>query len=194
MTCLRRITLVRHGETEGESSIRYHGASDVPLSAEGRRQLRAARAKLAGLHFEAVFASPLQRAFVGAQIVAPGRRIVLEAGFAEIDFGRWEGLTAEEIEARDATLYRVWLERPAEFAFPEGESRAGFNARMKEGLDRLLACPVRTALVVCHKGSVKGITRELSGVELGPSEPELGGIVDLQRAGDGSWQPPTLCS
>ena len=33
---LNRILLVRHGETEGESSIRYHGSADVALSEEGR--------------------------------------------------------------------------------------------------------------------------------------------------------------
>ena len=32
--------LVRHGETAGESSVRYHGSNDVPLSAVGRQQVR----------------------------------------------------------------------------------------------------------------------------------------------------------
>ena len=42
MPKLRRILLVRHGETDGESSVRFHGSTDVDLSAEGREQ--AARA------------------------------------------------------------------------------------------------------------------------------------------------------
>ena len=29
---LTRLILVRHGETEGQSSIRYYGVTDVPLS------------------------------------------------------------------------------------------------------------------------------------------------------------------
>ena len=37
-----RLILVRHGETEGESSIRYHGRTDVALSELGRAQMRLA--------------------------------------------------------------------------------------------------------------------------------------------------------
>ena len=39
-----RLILVRHGETEGESSIRYHGRTDVALSELGRAQMRLAGA------------------------------------------------------------------------------------------------------------------------------------------------------
>ena len=42
MSNLRRIVLVRHGETVGNSSLRFHGSSDVALSDEGREQMRAA--------------------------------------------------------------------------------------------------------------------------------------------------------
>ena len=45
----RRLWLVRHGETEGQSSIRYHGANDVPLSDVGRQQIRALLPLLAGI-------------------------------------------------------------------------------------------------------------------------------------------------
>src|SRR5208282_5591650 len=37
-----RLILVRHGETEGESSIRYHGRTDVALSELGRTQMNLA--------------------------------------------------------------------------------------------------------------------------------------------------------
>ena len=45
---LNRIVLVRHGETTGESSIRYYGATDVPLSDLGRQQVRAAQTRPTG--------------------------------------------------------------------------------------------------------------------------------------------------
>ena len=42
MNRLRRIVLLRHGDTVGNSRERFHGSSDVALSDEGRAQVRAA--------------------------------------------------------------------------------------------------------------------------------------------------------
>ena len=127
---MSRILLIRHGETEGESSVRFHGRTDVPLSDSGRKQMRAAAARLPDEGFDLVVASPLSRAWEAARIVAPHRPISLEADFREIDFGRWEGLTAEEIEARDPALYRVWRARDENFEFPGGERRGDFRGRV----------------------------------------------------------------
>ena len=77
---IRQILLVRHGETEGESSIRYHGSTDVALSDEGRAHMSAARLRLPGGNlYDLVVSSPLQRAFESAEILAPGVPTVLEA-------------------------------------------------------------------------------------------------------------------
>ena len=107
---MTRLTLVRHGETEGQSSIRYHGRNDVPLSALGRAQMERARAALRAQRFDAVYASRLSRSVEAAAIIAgispeQRTRITRVAGFNEIDFGEWEGLTAEEIRARDPEGY-----------------------------------------------------------------------------------------
>ena len=68
-----RLILVRHGETEGESSIRYHGITDVPLSEPGREQMRLAARAIERLRsdvdFGKVFSSPLVRASEGARII-----------------------------------------------------------------------------------------------------------------------------
>ncbi|MGH0035981.1 MAG: histidine phosphatase family protein [Myxococcota bacterium] len=178
--------LVRHGETEGESSIRYHGSGDVPLSETGRAQMRAAGRRLPRRDFGVVMASPLSRSFEGAQIVAPGRKVVLEDGFREIDFGRWEGLTREEIRDLDPDLYEAWIRRPEAFAYPQGESRETFAARVEAGLERLLALPVESALLVLHKGVIRTIVRRLCGVALEPEEPALGEMVRV-TAGPGGW-------
>ena len=66
-----RFILVRHGETEGESSIRYHGRTDVALSELGRDQMRRVRRAIetshGGANFARVFSSPLVRASEGAR-------------------------------------------------------------------------------------------------------------------------------
>ena len=59
---MRQILLARHGETDWNCAHRMQGHADVPLNETGRAQAKAAGARLAGLAFGAVYASPLQRA------------------------------------------------------------------------------------------------------------------------------------
>src|ERR1043166_6407218 len=135
----QHLTLVRHGETEGQSSIRYHGRTDVPLSALGRAQMVRARDALQGQTFAHVYASTLSRSVGAAAIVGCTAMVTRIRGFDEIDFGEWEGLTAEEIQARDPRLYARWLNEGGDFQYPGGESTAALRARVGEALHSVLA-------------------------------------------------------
>ncbi len=187
MSKLRRIVIVRHGETTGESSIRYHGATDVPLSDTGRAQMRGVAKRLVQECFDLVVASSLRRSWEAAWIVSGGAPVRLEPRFCEIDFGRWEGLTKEEIAAADPRLYEEWQARAAEFDFPGGETRAGFRARTLEGLENLKRSGATSALVVAHKGTVRTIVEALAGSGLPDGEPQLGTFIGLSCAADGNW-------
>ena len=184
---LSRIVLVRHGETVGRSSVRFYGSTDVALSAEGCVQMRQAAGAFAGRGVGLVVASPLGRAWKAATIVAPGRPVRLEPGFREIDFGHWEGLTREEIEARDPIRYREWQARGTAFEFPNGERRASFCARVRAALEGLLGSGHSSVMVVSHKGVIREIVLQLTGEPLAEGEPGLGGVVRLGRGADGSW-------
>lgn len=187
MSTLRRLILVRHGETDGNSSIRFHGSTDVPLSAAGREQMRLTARKLGPNSFDAVVASPLRRSWASAWIAGRGAQISLLPEFREVDFGRWEGLTKEEIEARDPVAYADWQAGTEGFEYPGGESRADFRTRVATGLDKLQAGAAHTVLVVVHKGVIRAAAAQLTGKELDRDTPELGGIVEVTRAADDSW-------
>jgi broad specificity phosphatase PhoE len=187
MSKLRRILLVRHGETEGESSIRFYGSTDVDLSAEGLEQVARAARQLSGEPIDLVVASPLRRSWRAAWIVGGGAPVHLERDFREVDFGRWEGLTGAEIQARDPILYEDWQSGSGGYAYPEGESREELRARVARGLERLLAADVYSALVVIHKGVIRVIVEQLTGEPLPLGDPPLGGIVTLTLGSDGRW-------
>ena len=87
MSSLRRIVMVRHGETEGQSSVRFHGSADVRLNDEGRAQLREAARKMRTEVFDLVAASPLRRSWEGAVIVSGGAPVRLYPEFREVHFG-----------------------------------------------------------------------------------------------------------
>jgi broad specificity phosphatase PhoE len=187
MSRLRRILLVRHGETDGESSIRFHGSTDVDLSAEGREQVARAGRQVRLQPIDLVVASPLRRSWRAAWIVGGGAPVRLESDFREVDFGRWEGLTKEEIQIRDPILYDDWQSGVDGFGYPEGESREEFRSRIGHGLERLMAADVHSALLVLHKGVIRVIVEQLTGEALPLGDPLLGGIVTLTRAAEGSW-------
>ncbi|HUA33886.1 MAG TPA: histidine phosphatase family protein [Candidatus Binataceae bacterium] len=196
-----RLILVRHGETEGESSIRYHGRTDVALSDLGRQQLRAARDEIIRRHgparFDHVFASPLIRAIEGARIVGGDpATIVTINDFAEVHFGRFEGLTAEEICERYPQDYAQWnADRLAPtYTYPGGESRTAFAERVDRGVDQMLAhwrvetnSTASHALVVAHRGVIRQIVRRLTGAQ---PNVELGSIQVLEF--EGQWHPLAL--
>lgn len=189
MSKLERIVVLRHGETVGQSSVRYYGATDIALSGFGADQVAATAKVIGNQHYDVVVASPLQRAWQSAHIVAPGKRVRLEAGFREIDFGNWEGLTKEEIEAKDPSGYAQWQREGIAFDFPGGETRNGFRARVNAGLDRTLALPARSMLIAAHKGIVRTVVESLSETKLEPGQPELGGFAELVRDAENPGKP-----
>lgn len=183
----RRIILVRHGETTGSSSTRLHGSSDVPLSEQGRDQARDLARALMREPLDLVVSSPLRRAYEAAWIVGGEKPVRLEPDFREIHFGRWEGLTKEEIKARDPISYDDWQNGVVGFEYPGGEARAAFEERVGRGLARLLAEPARNVLVVTHKGVIRTILRDLTGEKLDRELPRLGERIELTREIDGIW-------
>jgi broad specificity phosphatase PhoE len=184
---LRQILLVRHGETNGASSIRYFGSTDVELSAEGREHMVQVGASLAARRVELWLASNLRRSWVAASIVSRGVPVRIDSDLREIHFGQWEGLSREEIEARDPVLFQDWQAGAEGFEYPGGEARGAFRARVGRALERILASRGSTAVGVLHKGVIREIARQLTGEPLPKDEPPLGGLLALTRIAGGAW-------
>ena len=185
----RRLWLVRHGETEGQSSVRFHGRNDVRLSDEGRAQIRALGPWLAGVSFVRVVHSPLLRAAESARILLQecGLRADLlqpDERLREISFGACEGMTAEEIAAAFPDFWRAHAAGQTE-GFPDGERRADFAARVALATADLVREPwAGDLLVVGHRGTVRQTLRTLLGVPAGVQDPfgvALGSLSILRQ-------------
>jgi len=192
---MRRLTLVRHGETEGQSSIRYHGRTDVPLNALGRAQMERTRAALRDETFSGVYASTLSRSVQAATIVGRTTAVTQVPGFDEIDFGDWEGLTQEEIRAGHPEAYARWAANGTDFHYPGGESTRAFRERVVHALHNVLAtAPAANLLFVVHKGIIRCVLGELlrlDDVRRGSWLIALGSIHVIDQA-DGVWRPEAL--
>jgi len=156
------LVLVRHGVTDHTVEKRFSGglASANPgLSTDGRAQVRAVADWLSPLgdRVDAVVSSPVRRTRESAQILAEtlGRPVEEEPGFAEMEFGAWDGLTFDEVKASHPEELDAWL-GALDVAPTGGESFRAVEARVLEGLQRLLDTHGgRTVVVVSHVTPIK---------------------------------------
>ena len=95
--------LLRHGDTRLSPEHRFSGLRDLPLSADGIRQAKAAAGRLAsGARIDAIVTSPLRRAATTAAMAATelGLTAATDDDLRETDYGEWEGFTLAEIQER----------------------------------------------------------------------------------------------
>jgi broad specificity phosphatase PhoE len=157
-----RIFLIRHGETAENLQMRYLGIRDEPLTRNGRKQARRVAAALSRLSIRAIISSPLRRAAdTAAQIQkACGIELRLDSRLAEGSFGRWEGLTREEVLAlgnQDSGLLARWESDPA-CAPPEGESIRSIQERVVNLVEELQSEFAGSSIaLVSHVGPIKAL-------------------------------------
>ena len=145
------VWLLRHGRTQYNDERRYQGRLDIPLSPEGEAELFAAR-----FSPEIVYVSPLRRARQTAERIFPKARQEIVADFTEMDFGAFDGRTADEM-AEDAD-YRAWVDGGCRGRCPGGESLAEFCDRTCAAFERLVSredmCQANTLVIVAHGGTL----------------------------------------
>jgi probable phosphoglycerate mutase len=158
-----RLVLVRHGETEHSVAKRFSGRNELPLSATGERQAKAVAVDLGerGLTVDGLVCSPLRRAVQTAEAIGStlGVAIGQEVGFAEVDFGRWEGMTFAEARADDPAAFDAWL-KSDRAAPPGGESFEVLTRRVRRARDGVIArFAGQTVVVVTHVSPIKTLIR-----------------------------------
>ena len=154
------IYLLRHGEVVLAETRRFIGHLDVPLSAGGEAQCAAQARRLAAAPLQAIYSSDLARARRSGEIIgAPhGLRPEPLPALREMAMGRWEGLTADEIRAREPRAFADWMASVGEFAFPEGESVPDLVARAGAAFDCIVSTAAqRTIAIVAHGGTNRAL-------------------------------------
>ncbi len=161
-----QLVLVRHGQTAANLEDRWQGHSDGELTAEGRRQADLVARRLPDVG--AVYTSPLTRARDTARAVAATRHLdpVELAELKEIGFGSWESLTADEIEALDATTLSRLRNGEDIVRGGTGETFGGVRERMTAALDDISSRhPGAAVAVVSHGGALRAFVTGLLGME-----------------------------
>lgn len=133
---------MRHGNTfeAGEVPIQVGARTDLPLTAFGRKQAESMAKYLLseGICPKAIYAGKLKRQTESARIIAESfdLEFLHEPALTEIDYGAWEGLTAEEIATRWPKEHAEWLDGKWQASI-FGGTLEGHLSAIKEWLDRL---------------------------------------------------------
>lgn len=173
------VYLLRHGVTAWNEQRRYQGRSDVPLSPAGRTALHKA-----DLCPARVWVSPLLRARQTAEILFPGAEQMPVPDLREMDFGAFEGRTADEMAAD--TAYRAWVDGGCTGPTPGGEDMAGFCARTCAAFAGLVRqCGEKELVIVAHGGTQMAVLSRFARPERAfyqwQSAPGGGFVLAVQR-------------
>ncbi|MGH8953343.1 MAG: 2-carboxy-D-arabinitol-1-phosphatase [Acidimicrobiia bacterium] len=147
------LALIRHGQTLANTEGRWQGQEDWGLDELGHRQAAALRDWYGTA--TTVYASPLGRAHTTATYVA-ANGVVSVDGLKEINMGRWEGLTSDEIYEKwpelMGTIYRDGVDlRRGE----DGERWGELTGRFRATVDGLAPASGEPTVVVAHGGAIR---------------------------------------
>jgi broad specificity phosphatase PhoE len=183
-----RVVVLRHGRTGHNLRHVWQGQLDVPLDEVGVRQAQLAARVVAALDPVAVVTSDLLRASATAQAVADvhGLPVKVDERLREVDAGRWQGLSGDEIiAAGDGDLLAAWR---------RGEDVALGGAERPSELGRRGAVALRehaatidggTLVVVAHGAVLRAGVLTVLGLE----QPLWTVLAGLPNCGWGLVQP-----
>lgn len=181
------LVLIRHGQSLWNLENRFTGWVDVPLTAQGEEEARAAGRKIAHISLDVAYTSALTRAQRTLQLILEesgkvGLPVIRDVALNERHYGDLQGLNKADTAARygDEQVH-IWR-RSYDIPPPNGEALKNTAERTLPFFDRCILGDIRQGkdvLVVAHGNSNRSIVmkldnlsgEEVMGVELGTGIP-----------------------
>jgi broad specificity phosphatase PhoE len=187
---IRRVVMLRHGQTDFNLGSRMQGQLDTELSELGRVQAVAAAEVLGKLQPLVIVSSDLRRAYDTAARLGErtGLQVHVDQRLRETHLGDWQGLTHGDIDAAAPGARLAWRE-DATWAPHGGESRVDVAARSVPVVAELVSGepewgdpnePDRPVVLVAHGGLIAALSAALLKLPVA-DWPILGGM------GNCSW-------
>lgn len=143
---------VRHGESEANIGKFYSGHMDVALTQKGREDALIAKRTLAGISFDKVYSSDLQRAMNTCKIALPGVEPITTEALREISVGNLMGRKFADCRA-EIPGFQEMLDRNG-FKDFGGEDRIAHRERVAKFLQSLEGLDAERTAVFCHNGTL----------------------------------------
>lgn len=164
--------IFRHGQTVWNAAKKIQGSADIELTEEGRKMAKVTAEAIKDIHFDAVYSSPLKRAYETACILKGDRDITVNVDdrIREMGFGVLEGTGFENIQSSDRDpRYSVFFSRPELYERPEnGESMEDICVRGGEFIEDLKKRHKdgERVMLVAHGAINKAMLKHIRGLEM----------------------------
>ena len=150
---MAEIILARHGETQWNVEEIFRGRIDVELNETGVKQAELLAKYLSALQIDAIYSSPLKRALKTAEMIASHHKLDVEIapGLIDFDYGKWQGLSHQEVKDKYKELYAEWRQNPHRVKMPSGERLDDVRKRALGVVDEVIAKHDGTVVLVSHR-------------------------------------------
>ena len=150
---MTEIILVRHGETEWNVGEIFRGRIDIELNETGIKQAELLAEYLSKIKIDAIYSSPLKRAFKTAEIIAGYHKLDVDiaAELIDFNFGKWQGLSHQKVKDKYKELYATWANHPDRVKMPDGESLDDVRKRAMGVVDNIIERYKGAVVMVSHR-------------------------------------------
>jgi len=183
---------LRHGQTAASRSNAFCGSIDPELTAEGQEMAQEFAAAYKKQKWAAIFCSPMKRALATGKPLCQAVAIEpqLRDGLREINYGKWEGKSVEDVEKLYHDDYIKWLADPGWNPPTEGEPAVAISHRVVQVMEEITRRYAEgNVLLVSHKATIRIALCSLLGIDVGRFRFRLGcpvgsvSVVEFGRHG-----------
>lgn len=206
---MTKLYLVRHGETLFNLMKKMQGWADSPLTRKGWADAAAAGDRLAGVDFEAVYSSDMQRAINTAKVIIkhnqihPDATVQADKNFREVFFGTFEGLSRQEtwaqvgrshgLSSKDEILRAVGIETARQWMkdadpLSMAENDTELWQRVHRGLALFEDEQPRNILIATHGTLIKTIAAKYGDQTIATGATPNNGSCTILGYSHGDWQ------
>jgi probable phosphoglycerate mutase len=168
LTGLCELVLVRHGEQVLTRDTPVSETIDPPLSELGERQAAAVAQRLSSMAIDAIYSSPLRRAFQTGELIGKFHGITPTPVNELQEINPWVGIdptrSFHELLGKDRVreIFREHIRTKRFDAFPYTEDRTAFRKRINTALGAIIdAHHGRRVVVTCHSGVINAFLAEI---------------------------------
>ena len=180
-----KVLLIHPGATEYDEQHRIQGTLGIPLSPEGREEVRQSMVSLASAGMEVIYTAPCMAATETAEMIGEALDLKVKVldKLRNLNLGLWQGMLVEEVRTKQPKVYRQWQEHPDNICPPEGEMLDSARQRMEKSLEKLTRK---------HKADTIGLVvpeplASLVRAYFSASDEHLGDL--WKPAATGTWEP-----
>lgn len=152
----KRLILIRHAESIYNLEGKFCGHTDADLTDTGSRAARSLTSMLTktlkmSSSEIAIYSSPLRRCtktiegFAKAVSVVP----MIDKDLIEVNFGKWEGFTADVVSKQWPEQYEMWSKRKLEMVFPGGDVFLDYTEKIQNAVAKIVESATENYVVIC---------------------------------------------